>query len=943
MEEYISQDNNNLKNLLKTNFKTGLTLEEIIIRQKKYGKNILPKNKVIPWYIIFSKALIEPIQLILIIASIISVIAPIIGNNWKIKNEYFIDFSVIIIIVILDAILETIQTIKARKSVAALKSLSKPKAVVIRNNSQQEIPSRELTIGDIVILEAGKDVPAELRIIEQSDVFIDEAILTGESIPVHKTSLPIKPTKILSEMKNIAFMSTFITSGRAIGVVIKIGKKTEIGKITTTINKTKETTTNLEKKLTKFSYWISGLSFIIAVIIFFSLYLNGNKNGWANYLMIAITLAIGVIPESLSAVVSITLSFSTKRMAKQNVIVKKLTSIETLGNINILCTDKTGTLTKSKMTVKKIIINNNVIDANKYVNSVFNKHKDFFLKSFVLCNDSITENKERIGDPTELALVDYAELFSYDEQDSRDKWERINELPFDSERKLMSTLNVIEGISTTFTKGALDNLLEHCDRIMIKNKILTLTNKYKLLLLKLSNNLSSQALRVLAFAYKINYNNKKDLKVLEKNLIFLGAVGMIDPVRKSAIKLVKKAYIAGIKVIMITGDHATTALAIAKELNLAYSKYEVISSEQLNSMSDEQLIKIIDNIKVFARVNPEHKVRIIKILQKKNYFVSMTGDGVNDAPSLVTADIGIAMGITGTDVAKQAADVILTDDNFETIIKGINEGRNVYQKIKRAISFVIGVNLANVLSIFILSLINHVSPVEATDILWMNLVIESILAICIGMADNDNTLITIKQIKEKKSLFNNIWGSTFRITILLTIVCIIAYYFGMNFVPKQEYEAYGYQSVFVFLKSNDPNISIEMKLQISDFGRTGIFIVLTCAPSIFVNTITLTNWKLKKHFTLIINKPLIYATIITVFLNIIILFIPWINNKILNLNDLEIYNLNNWYFIPSCLAIAIIPILFIIITDACCFWWFNGLKKIIINNYKKIIKIMIKK
>ncbi|AOX43891.1 cation-transporting ATPase [Spiroplasma sp. NBRC 100390] len=926
MEEYISQDNNNLESSLQTNFEIGLSSDEVTIRQKQYGKNELPKGKVTPWYVIFGKALIEPLQLILIAAAVISVIAPMVGNNWKLRGGYFVDFTVIGAIVILDAILETVQTVKARKSMAALKSLSKPKAVVIRNDLQQEIPAHELTVGDIVVLEAGKYVPAELRIIEQSDVFIDEAILTGESVPVHKTDKPIEATTILAEMKNIAFMSTFITAGRAVGVVIKVGQQTEIGKIATTINETEESPTNLEKKLTKFSYWIAGLSFIIAIMIFIALYFSGNKSGWTNYLMVAITLAIGVIPESLAAVVSITLSFSTKRMAKQNVIVKKLASMETLGSVNVICTDKTGTLTENKMTVKKVIMDNSVINAEAYQTVNHDQHQDLFLKALVLCNDSVTEDKERIGDPTELALVDYAELFAYDEQDSRDKWERIDEVPFDSERKLMSTLNIIDGVSTTFTKGALDSLLQYCDRIMIKNQILTLTDEHKAELLKLADDLSTQALRVLAFAYNTNFDDEQDPEALETNLIFLGAVGMIDPVRCSAIEAVKKAHAAGIEVVMITGDHATTALAIAKELNLAYSEYEVISSEQLNEMSDKQLIRIIDKIKVFARVNPEHKVRIVNILQQKKYLVSMTGDGVNDAPSLVKADIGVAMGITGTDVAKQAADVILTDDNFETIIKGVNEGRNVYQKIRRAISFVIGVNLANVLSIFILSLINHVSPVEATDILWMNLVIESILAICIGMGDNDDTLMRIKPLQGKNSLFRNIWGPTLRITILTSAVCIGAYYFGMSFVPAEAYQPYGYQTVFDFLRSNDPMITVEMKLQISDFGRTSMFLVLTCAPSMLVNTVTLSDWKIKSQFKSIINRPLTCAAIGAVLLNIIMLFIPWINNKVLNLNDLEVYSKSNWYFVPACLAMAMIPVTVIIVTDALYFWWHHNLK-----------------
>ncbi|WP_166508791.1 cation-translocating P-type ATPase [Spiroplasma chinense] len=924
MDEYLSKNEKELESSLETNLEEGLTTEQVEEHRQKYGKNELPQGKVTPWYIIFLKTLIEPIQIILMVAAVISVIAPMITNNWQVHLEEFIDFIVIMTIVLIDSILETVQTMKARKSMDALKSLSKPKAVVIRNDMQQEIDASELVVGDVVVLEAGKYVPAELRIIEASDLMIDESILTGESVPVEKTDEPLtKQTTILAEMKNVAFMSTFTTGGRAIGVVIKTGVDTEIGKIATSINENDEESTPLEKKMAKFTMQIALLSFAIGILIFVTLFFSGNKGAWANYLMVAITLAIGVIPECLAAIISITLSFSTKRMAKENVIVKKLQAVETLGSVNVICTDKTGTLTQNKMTVKKMIMDNSILESKAYAKEKNDKHMDLFLKSLVLCNDSVTEGSERIGDPTELALVDYAEIIGYDEQDARDKWERIDEIPFDSERKMMTTVHEINGVNTTFTKGAIDNLLECCSKIMIDNVERPITDEDKKQLLAISESLSENALRVLAFAYNTNYDKEKDKDDLEHDLTFLGGVAMIDPVRDSAVSAVKSAHDAGVKVVMITGDHAVTALAIAKDLDLAHDASEVMSSEKLDAMNDDELFAIIEQIKVFARVNPEHKVRIVEALQKSGNIVSMTGDGVNDAPSLAKADIGVAMGITGTDVAKQAADVILTDDNFETIIKGVNEGRNVYQKIKRAIVFILGVNMANVISIFILSTINTVSPVEATNILWMNLIVESIIALSMGMGANDETLMKVKPIKGKNSLFRGIWFSMIKIIIFTTGATIGAYYFGMSFVDKQFLEkVVGQEKAelgwWKLLKRHDPNITMEQKIEIGDYGRTTMFMAITCAPCFYSNLIKLSHWKTSKKLHLVVNKPLWISSMGAFFLNMIVLFIPGLNDKILNLISVEQYA-EHWYLVPVVFAIALTPTVAILLLDGIVF------------------------
>jgi len=442
-------------------------------------------------------------------------------------------------------------------------------------------------------------------------------------------------------------------------------------------------------------------------------------------------------------------------MAKENVIVKKLASVETLGSVNVICTDKTGTLTQNKMTVKKVLYNNDLYDDDQF-NKLMDqnkKDKELFVNLLVLPNDAITDGEQRIGDPTELALVDLAEKMGVDEITYRRKYKRIDEIPFDSKRKMMTTLNVDKaGQKISFTKGGIDEVLGQSKYILLNNEIVPLTKEIEAIILKNAGKMSSDALRVLGFAYQDTIGDQP----VEEDLIFVGAVGMIDPVRESAVQAVREAHQAHIRVVMITGDHVKTALAIAKELDIAFTEYEVMSSATLESMSDDELERVIDNIRVFARVNPEHKVRIVRALQNKGNITSMTGDGVNDAPSLSIADIGVAMGISGTDVAKEAADVILTDDNFGTIMVGVNEGRNVYQKIKRTIVFLLGVNIANVLAILIISLISHQPALTATDILWINLIVESILAISMGMGPVDDNLMTIAPVKGNNNLLKGL-------------------------------------------------------------------------------------------------------------------------------------------------------------------------------------------
>lgn len=915
-----------------TNFETGLSQEEASLRLEKNGKNQIPEGKTRPWYITFLLALVEPLQIILMIAAIISVIAPKIGN-WDIPLEIgdFIDFIVIILIVVIDAILETVQTVKARKSVDSLKSLSRPQAIVIRNNKTFEIDATQLVVGDVVVIEAGRYIPAELRVIESSDFTVDEAILTGESFPVDKHAKAIKKTDILADQTNICFMNTFAVSGRGVGVVIKTGLDTEIGKIAQTINDNKVSQTPLEKKLTKFSYWISIAAVLIGIIIFIGLYLSGEKTSWSSYLMVAITLAIGVIPESLSAVVSITLSFSTKRLAEENVIVKKLASVETLGSVNVICTDKTGTLTQNRMTVQKVIINSEIIAAAEYLKTPDNHEKDIFKKLLVLPNDAITQGDDRVGDPTELALIDFAELMKVDEIKYRKKFKRLDEIPFDSKRKLMTTINEDGDHQLVAVKGAIDELLKRCTRIQVKNKVLTLSSKDKEAILKLSEELSDQALRVLGFAYGLDQKPG----AYEENLIFIGAVGMIDPVRDSAVQAVKTAHQAGIRVVMITGDHQITALAIARELGIAYSDYEVMTSKTLQSLDDEQLNRVVDTINVFARVNPEHKVRIVQALQAKNNITSMTGDGVNDAPSLSIADIGVAMGITGTDVAKQASDVILSDDNFATMMKGVNEGRNVWQKIRRTIVFLLGVNIANVLGILIVSLINHNSPLEATDILWINLVVESLLAISMGMGPNDNSLMGLPPIKNNNSgLLKGLLFPILKIGIIQGGVMIAAFYVGMIVTPSDLYTnlpagafkdgiSHSFDNWQQAIKDSNFISNSTTKTQILVYGRTAMFIVATFAPTIIAHIIRLSNWKSYRKLKYEWNKPLLLFSAIALGLDLLIIFIPGLDNEVFSLLPTHDWSIHNCWIIFVSIAFALASPLLILITDGVVFFGYH--------------------
>ncbi|QHX35935.1 P-type Ca2+ transporter type 2C [Spiroplasma sp. TIUS-1] len=917
----------------KSNPDKGLSQDELAVNIERFGKNQIKQKKPKSPWVIFFHTLIEPIQLILVFAAFVSLVAPIMSAaNGHVDYTEFIDFIVIIAIVFIDGTMQTIQGIKAEKSVEALNSLTKPKCLVIRDGNQLEIESSELTIGDIVILEAGRYIPADLRILDSSNLMIDESNLTGESVPVEKNHFALASnSKILGELSNIAFMSTFITNGRATGIVVKIGDETEIGKISKMISETKKEKTMLEQKINKFSIVVAGASIIVGILFFVTLMIvspdSGNNEGleWLSHLMVALTLAIGLIPECLGAAVSIALSISTKRMVKNNMIVKKLSVVEALGGVNVICTDKTGTLTQNKMTCEKIIYKGQIINSDDWLTRINESEQAIRMtQGIILCNDSVIQNGEKIGDPTELAFVEYAHLMGHNEVEVRNKYKRLSEIPFDSSRKRMTTVNKIGNEKFAFTKGGVEQVLEICTHIYEDNKIKPITKNDIETIMTMTRELSKKTLRVMAFASKVV--STIDTNGLEQGFVFQGAIGMKDPVRKAAVETVALAYKKGVKVVMITGDHPETALAIAQELGLANSEKQVMTSVELESMSDFELLEVIDHIRVFARVNPEHKVKIVSLLQRKGYITSMTGDGVNDAPSLAAANVGVAMGITGTDVAKQAADAILTDDNLFTIINGIKEGRGVYKRIQKAIAFVMGVNISNIIAMGLIILISSMSPLEAINILWINLVIETMLATTIGMGLTEETDQKI-QLKNKSSLFEGIWGMFIRIIIINTITVVSAFYIA-GVVAKDV---------------QDPEL-------FNKFRTTAMFFVAMTSPALFVNTMRITTWNGANKFGYTSNTPLMISSALALLLNLMIILTPGVSSTMFGLIGISDYQ-SHPMIILVMIGLAFLPMLIMLVSDCVLYiiqkhfpnrWDRNQrLSKLIIEDEKESTEIQI--
>ena len=743
----------------------GLSHEEIIKRHQQFGYNILDEKKKENPFMIFLKQFQDLLVIILIIAAIIS------GMSGQIESTI-----VIVSVIIVNAILGTIQTLKAEKSLDSLKKLSVPKAKVIREGTLQEVDSTELTIGDLVQIEAGDVISGDGRIIECSSLQINESALTGEVESVDKTTDVITGQVVVGDQKNMVFSSSLVTNGTGRYIVTHIGMQTEIGKIASMLNNAKERKTPLQKSLDDFSGKLSiGIFFISLIVLCLNLFLA--KQSLIDSLMIAVALAVAAIPEALSSIVTIVLSMSTQNMVKENAIIKNLNSVESLGCVSVICSDKTGTLTQNKMTPQTIYFYNHLMK----ISELDNRHHDHsvLLKSCLLCNNAVINGEQRIGDPTELALIDLVHEYTKNDIEFKHTAVRTSELPFDSDRKLMS----ISSLNHIYTKGAPDVIIKRCSTILINGIKEPITKRHLDAIEKENQRCANNGLRVLGFAYKDYRGNQVTLED-EHDLTFIGLVSLMDPPRIESQDAVAKCKIAGIKPIMITGDHVVTARAIATQIGIYEDGDLSIEGYELDKMSEEELDEKLPHISVYARVAPEHKIRIVKAWQKRGDIVAMTGDGVNDAPALKQSDIGVAMGITGTEVSKDAASMILTDDNFSTIVKAVITGRNVYRNIKNSINYLLSGNFAGILCVFIASLLLLPTPFFPVHLLFMNLITDSLPAIAIGMETGKNGVLKEKPRSSSDSILNK--QTVLQITfegIIIAICTMCAYLFGLKQDP----------------------------------------------------------------------------------------------------------------------------------------------------------------
>lgn len=764
MNFYLSDSKEVLKEV--SSNETGLKKEEVNTRLVEYGKNVLKEAKKESLLVHFLKQLLEPMTIILIAAAIVS------GITAAYSGESFTDVIIIMAVVIINAILGVYQENKAEKAIEALKEMAAAMSKVIREGNQYSVKSEELVVGDIIILEAGDAVPADARIIENASMKVEEAALTGESVPVNKTekTLALDGSKEipLGDRKNMVYMGSTVVYGRGKAVVTGTGMNTEMGKIADALANAKEGKTPLQLKLSQLSKILSFLVIGICIFIFaFSLIRSGSLDSAAliDTFMVAVSLAVAAIPEGLATVVTIVLSIGVTNMSKRNAVIRKLTAVETLGSTQIICSDKTGTLTQNKMTVVK-----------EYTND-----RGLLAKAMALCSDAeLDENNQAVGEPTECALVNYAFKNELSKRDLKKSEPRIGEAPFDSVRKMMTTVHQSGDDIIQYTKGAPDEVLKRCTHYLSGNGVTEITEEIRLEILKVNKAMADEALRVLAAGYRKHQGKVTDFSetTLEKDLIFIGLTGMIDPIRPEVLVAVKECKEAGIRPIMITGDHRDTAVAIAKELGIIKDASEAITGAMLSEMDEETFDQAIETYSVYARVQPEHKVRIVTTWKKKGKVVAMTGDGVNDAPSIKSADIGVGMGITGTDVTKNVADMVLADDNFATIVAAVEEGRRIYDNIRKSIQFLLSSNLSEVLAIFIATILGF-TILKPVHLLWINLITDSFPALALGMERGEKDVMKRKPREAKEGIFAGGLG----IDVLyqgcyVTLITLISYFIG---------------------------------------------------------------------------------------------------------------------------------------------------------------------
>lgn len=765
MKEFYQQTSEEVLKAMSTT-EEGITSERAAALLEEHGRNVLAEGKKKSIFRVFLEQFCDLLVIILIIAAIVSMFS---GNTES--------TIVIIAVIVMNAILGTVQHQKAEKSLESLKKLSSPNAKVIRDGQKKEVLAQEIVPGDILILEAGDLTAADGRIIHCYSLQTNESSLTGETTNVEKTDAVIEEEVALADRTNMVFSGSLVTYGRAEVVVTATGMKTEIGKIASLMNATKEKKTPLQVSLDEFSAKLAAVIMIISAVVFLlGIYRNMPI---LDSLMFAVALAVAAIPEALSSIVMIVQAMGTQKMARENAIVKQLQAVESLGCVSVICSDKTGTLTQNKMEVQHIYIGDAILKPEEL--NLKNQLHRYLLYDAILTNDSTIVEGKGVGDPTEYALLEMARKAKIKEDVLRNLMPRLEEIPFDSDRKLMSTKYTLHGQHTILTKGALDMLLPKCKKIRTEKAIVAMTHEWRERILEQNLAFSKQGLRVLAFAYK--EVERDDVLSLddEDDFIFIGLVSMMDPPRVESAQAVKDAKSAGIRPVMITGDHKITASAIAKQIGIYEDGDMAVTGAELDAMSEDELNQNIEKISVYARVSPENKIRIVDAWQKKGNIVAMTGDGVNDAPALKKADIGVAMGITGTEVSKDAAAMILADDNFATIIKAVENGRNVYRNIKNAIQFLLSGNMAAILAVLYTSLAALPVPFAPVHLLFINLLTDSLPAIAIGMEPSEKDLLSVKPRDPKEGILSKQFLSVLFVQgAIIAIVTMMSYYNGLE-------------------------------------------------------------------------------------------------------------------------------------------------------------------
>ena len=867
--KYFTKSIEETLNHLSVESSSGLSQARALQLKTDIGPNRLQAKKKTPIYKIVLSQLKDWLIFVLLAA---------VGITFF-MGEY-IDSIIISLVILINAGIGTFQEVKAGKAIDALLKMSSPKALVKRDGQTKEIDSADLVPGDLVILDAGRVIPADLRLIETVNLQIEESSLTGESLPVHKNAeVSFQNIKTpIAEMANMCFMSTIVTAGRGVGIVVETGMNTEVGKIANLLDTDVHQKTPLEKKLNELGKTLGKVAVGICIIIFVISWIQGRD--LAEMFLISVSLAVASIPEGLAAIVAVVLSIGVTAMSKKNAIIRKLPAVETLGSVNIICSDKTGTLTLNKMTVTEVYTSDGLIVVDK--ENTLSESVRRLTEGMILCSDATLEDEEATGDPTEIALLVLGDKMQIDRTDLLQKSKRVGENPFDSDRKMMSVLVQSENEFTVYTKGALGSLFNVVDFIFDQGEIRPFTAEDKQTFSHAARKMSNNALRTLALAYKIASSDTTS-DTMEEGLVLVGLVGMIDPARDEVKPSIQLAKQAGIKTIIITGDHKNTAFAIAKNLEVAEKIEQVVTGPEMDELSETELAEKVENYRVFARVSPQHKVQIVQALQAKGNIVSMTGDGVNDGPSLTVADIGVAMGITGTDVAKNAADMILTDDNFSTIVAAIEQGRNIFNNIKKSVIFLLTCNLGEVLVMFVTLSLGWPVPLIATQLLWINLLTDSLPAIALGMDGDDSAVMQEKPRDAKESFFSQ--GAGIHVVLgglLIGLTTILAFWYGF-------YEL-GYSPF-------DKQIPEEVVKN----ARTLTFLVLVCSQLFY--SFGLRNSKKPFYqFKIFSNKFLNGAIALGLFLQLSLLFIPVLRNAF----KLHMPDLNGWLM---ALALGLIPLI----------------------------------